>query len=72
MVIVEKTIKLEDSTLKILEKIAKNKETTENNVVNDFILKGIEKIEEEEEKGNIKMEWIYLSLQMNLDRAKKS
>ena len=50
MVLIKKTIKIEENTLKILEKIAKNKETTENKIVNDFILKGIEKTEKEEEK----------------------
>ena len=65
MSIVMKDVKINSSLLKAISKIAKNNDITENEIINDFLLKGIVEIEEEidieivaEEFGQTKEELI--------------
>jgi predicted DNA-binding protein len=65
MSIAMKDVKIKPDLLKVISKIAKNQHTTENEIINDFIVKGIEEIEDEidisiiaEEFGQTKEELI--------------
>jgi len=58
-------VKIKPNLFKVISKIAKKQDTTENEVINDFILKGISQIEDEidieiiaEEFGQTKEELI--------------
>jgi len=45
-----KTIEIDPKLLKTIHRMAMEKETTEEKIINDFVLKGIEKNETTEEK----------------------